>query len=154
MRKYQLMIVGVLVLGAVIWVVPFKIKMNNIQSFEDCIDAGYAMLESDPPQCRTPDGRFFTAELERSEEIVSKECGIENCHGLEISCGPDIPEACDLEYVFGDRCRQYASCQVINGECQLVVGKKFDQCKACVEKCLRDFESDTIKQFECESECE
>lgn len=154
MKNYKLILIGILVLGAVIWMTSFKTKMVDIQTFEDCVEAGYGILESDPPKCRTPDNRFFTADSGTGGEIINNECGVESCHGLEISCGPNIPDACTLQYAFGDRCRQYVSCQIIDGECRPVVGKKFDQCKSCVEKCLKDFKNDTVKQFECESKCE
>lgn len=84
--------------------------------------------------------------------VSSQKCGIESCHGLEITCGPNIPDVCTMIYQFGDRCRQYASCGKVNGECQLVQSAKFDECKSCVEKCLRDFQ-DVIEASECESKC-
>ncbi|MFH1751775.1 MAG: beta-propeller domain-containing protein, partial [archaeon] len=33
--------------------------ISSINSFEDCINAGYPIMESFPAQCRTPDGRTF-----------------------------------------------------------------------------------------------
>ncbi len=80
-------------------------------------------------------------------------CGIENCHGLDIACGPNIPETCDMMYAAGDNCRQYASCQTMNGQCQLVKTQKFDDCKSCVEKCEQNFKDDQINFFQCESKC-
>ncbi|MEK7212383.1 MAG: hypothetical protein AAB686_01775 [Patescibacteria group bacterium] len=35
-------------------------KTPAINSFEDCAKAGYPILESYPPQCKTPDGQTFT----------------------------------------------------------------------------------------------
>lgn len=84
---------------------------------------------------------------------ISGECGMENCHGLDITCGPNIPEVCDKMYAAGDNCRQFASCQTINGQCKLEKTPKFDSCKSCVEKCEQDSQDDPIKFFECESEC-
>jgi len=84
---------------------------------------------------------------------LSGKCGIENCHGLEITCGSNISEQCTMEYALGDRCRQYVSCKVVNGECRLIESAKFKECKSCVENCLRDFKDDSIRLFECESQC-
>ncbi len=84
---------------------------------------------------------------------LSSKCGIENCHGLDITCGSNVPEDCDMMYAFGDRCRQYASCEVIDGKCQLVKSEKFEECKACAEGCSEDFKDDIIKASQCESEC-
>ncbi|MBW3002214.1 DUF333 domain-containing protein [Candidatus Woesearchaeota archaeon] len=35
----------------------------KITDFEQCIDAGFPVMESHPRQCRTPDGRIFTEVL-------------------------------------------------------------------------------------------
>ncbi|MFH1126888.1 MAG: hypothetical protein V1718_02145 [archaeon] len=80
-------------------------------------------------------------------------CGIENCHGTDITCGPDVPDACTMEYAFGDRCRQYAICTMIDGECRLLKNEKFDACKSCAEKCETKYKDDISKTFECESTC-
>jgi hypothetical protein len=80
-------------------------------------------------------------------------CGVENCHGLEITCGPNIPEICDTMGALSDNCRQYAHCQVIGEECQLVKDTKFDECKSCIEKCEKDFINDPIKVFDCGGKC-
>jgi hypothetical protein len=83
--------------------------------------------------------------------IPSRKCGIEQCHGLDITCGPNVPDACTMIYQLGDRCRQYVNCEVIGGECTLVKTGRFEECKACVEKCLEGFQGS--EAFECESLC-
>lgn len=80
-------------------------------------------------------------------------CGIENCHGLDIKCGPNIPEACTAMYTSGDICRSFASCETVKGKCQLVESPAFDKCKACVEFCLEGFMDDPVGLSQCESEC-
>jgi len=84
---------------------------------------------------------------------ISGKCGMENCHGLEITCGPKVPEACDMAYAAGDNCRKQASCQIIDGKCQLVKNQKFDDCKSCVEKCEHNYKNDLVRLFGCESKC-
>ena len=84
---------------------------------------------------------------------ISRECGVESCHGLDITCGPNVPEVCDMMYMGGDNCRQFVSCQLTDGQCKLEKSLKFDSCKSCVEKCEQDFQNDQIKFFECESRC-
>ncbi len=84
---------------------------------------------------------------------ISGKCGIESCHGLDISCGPNIPEVCSMMYAAGDNCRQFVSCRLTNGQCKLEKSPRFDSCKSCVEKCEQDFQGDQVKFFECESEC-
>ncbi len=83
----------------------------------------------------------------------SVEGGITSCHVLDLDCGFKPPEVCTTLYALGDRCRQYAGCQLVKGSCQLEIGQKFNQCKACVEKCLRD-STDPVEQFQCEGNCQ
>ncbi|MDD4483727.1 MAG: hypothetical protein PHD55_05105 [Methanoregula sp.] len=62
-------------------------------------------------------------------------CGIENCHGYTLQCGPNIASACTSDIDAGDRCRKYASCQVVSGTCQVVKETKYDKCVGCVKQC-------------------
>ena len=84
---------------------------------------------------------------------ISEKCGIENCHGLDITCGPNVPDACTMIYMAGDNCRQFVSCRTINGQCKLEATPKFESCKSCVEKCELDYKDSQIGFFECESKC-
>lgn len=38
-------------------------KIAQVNSFEDCVAAGYPVMESMPQKCRTPDGRNFTDKI-------------------------------------------------------------------------------------------
>jgi hypothetical protein len=81
-------------------------------------------------------------------------CGIQNCHGLDIVCGvQNTPQMCDMMYLAGDNCRQFASCVVIENQCILQKTPKFETCKACVEKCETENKNDSLLFFECESMC-
>ncbi len=42
--------------------VPTATTTPSVLSFEDCVDAGYPVMESYPRQCRTPDGRTYAEE--------------------------------------------------------------------------------------------
>lgn len=48
-------------------------KPGTISNFDECVKAGYAILESYPPQCVTKDGKSFTQdignELEKTDQI-------------------------------------------------------------------------------------
>lgn len=48
--------------------------LKKISSYEECVAAGFASMESYPPQCKTSDGRSFTQnignELEYHDEIL------------------------------------------------------------------------------------
>lgn len=64
-RRLALILVIVLVAGAGGWYwwqsrddEPVDVK--GLVSYEECVEAGYPVTETDPPQCRTSDGRLFT----------------------------------------------------------------------------------------------
>jgi len=83
----------------------------------------------------------------------STDCAIENCHGMDIECGPNPPDACTEIYMLGDKCRQYAKCGVQDGVCRQIEDAQFTQCKSCVQACADAHQDDNIGVFECESEC-
>ncbi len=49
------------------------IKQPQINSFDDCINAGFPILESYPRQCKTPDGKTFVEKLTTCPSDI-KEC--------------------------------------------------------------------------------
>ena len=55
---------GMVIVGGMIWagfyLRPAKVE---VQSFDDCVKAGYPVLESYPRQCKTPDGKTFTEDI-------------------------------------------------------------------------------------------
>lgn len=81
----------------------------------------------------------------------SEACGIQECHGLEITCGSDVPQVCTEIYKLGDFCRQYAGCRVVDGDCVLVTSEEFSTCKECVAKCISMPDGDPA--FLCEDQC-
>lgn len=85
--------------------------------------------------------------------FISGDCGIEQCHGLEITCGPNIQEPCTAIGVPSDICRQYVRCQKVGGKCQLIKDPKFDECKLCVNRCDKESENDPINNVQCYGKC-
>lgn len=47
-------------------------KIAGISSFEECADAGFPIMESYPPQCRTSDGKNFTQEIGNELSLVDE----------------------------------------------------------------------------------
>ncbi len=84
---------------------------------------------------------------------LSGKCGIQECHGLSVTCGSNIPDACTEIYQLGDKCRKYLSCQKTSTGCQLVEAPGFEDCRSCVEKCQL-LNGDPQVPFDCESQCE
>ena len=84
-------------------------------------------------------------------EPSDEACGIESCHGLDIVCGSNVPEVCTMEYRLGDFCREFAECEVIEGQCQFMENSTFFACKECVETC--EDPDDPEGALECEDVC-
>ncbi len=87
----------------------------------------------------------------KEKEAVSIPCGLTNCHGFDVSCG--TPASCELVYQYGDNCRRFAHCSVVNGTCQISKDDRFEECKACVLGCVPLLEQDYLKGMECEYRC-
>jgi hypothetical protein len=117
------------------------------------------LIVKTPPQGHGGNGTIAWKDLHISWEntdtavIEQAACGIQNCHGMEISCGPNVVEMCTMEYRLGDKCRSLASCQDINGSCTVVKQEGYTKCVSCVEECNRTAGNDPVKAFDCESRC-
>lgn len=64
-------LVGILIIAAVVgggYYFYNQNKIKDINSFEECANAGYPVMEIYPEKCRTPDGRVFTKELSAEEK--------------------------------------------------------------------------------------
>lgn len=51
--------------------------LATIRNFDDCVNAGFSIMKSNPPQCTTPDGRNFTDETNSDWDVVLK--ALNNC---------------------------------------------------------------------------
>lgn len=105
------------------------------------------------PQDNTFVGEFSAKDCTLVENIVNPTCAVENCHGMDIKCGPNPPDACTMMYGIGDKCLKYAKCGVIDGKCQQIQNPQFTQCKSCVQACIDANKNDNIKLFDCEGNC-
>ena len=57
MKKIIAISIIIIAFGVAYWLFG---PVSKINSFEDCVNAGYPIMESYPRQCKTPDGRTFT----------------------------------------------------------------------------------------------
>ena len=82
------------------------------------------------------------------------DCRLTPCHGLDLTCGPDIPEICTTVYQLGDKCRQFAQCTINSDRiCQLATMPEFNTCISCVQTCMNESRNDPSKSFACEEKC-
>jgi hypothetical protein len=103
--------------------------------------------ETIPPL--TPTGETPVVETTPAPTI-SPVCEFTSCHGLDLACGPNPPQACTAIYQIGDKCRLYAFCSRANDTCQLVTTPQFDACKSCIAKCGG---ADAAEILTCEEKC-
>ena len=75
-KKILIFLIIIVILGTAAYFIIFKpgeAPIADINSFEECISAGYPVLESYPRQCKTPDGKTFIEdignELEKADLI-------------------------------------------------------------------------------------
>lgn len=85
---------------------------------------------------------------------VNPNCQVENCHGLEVSCGPKSTKSCTTMYAFGDRCRRLVKCQIKGGKCQKVESQKFFDCRDCVNACQEKYGGNYSQLYDCEGKCD
>jgi hypothetical protein len=65
-KKLIYILIVIILIGIVFWLAFFRNQSTlvvNVASFEECVKAGYPVMESHPRQCRTPDGRTYAEEL-------------------------------------------------------------------------------------------
>jgi hypothetical protein len=110
--------------------------------------------QKDSPMACNQDERYLEVPEVPLPSFEPSKCGLESCHGLEATCGPNVPQFCTAEYQLGDKCRQYLRCEAINNSCRLVDdGGKFQKCKSCVEQCTKNHKDDIFKETGCELGC-
>lgn len=126
MKKNIKIIIGIVLLILIVATILMAVtKKEKITSFEECVNAGYPILESYPEQCKVPGGQTFTNEnqlpLTDSSDIdelpimdqenkdvyscqLTQDCvPMPGCHPTEcinkdFISDFDQPEVCTLEY--------------------------------------------------------
>jgi|GEM_PF-3575995 len=83
--------------------------------------------------------------------VAAPRCGIQSCHGLNVTCGPNQPQACTALYRIGDFCREFLHCAFVEGECRLITDERFQPCKDCVEECTQKAQGPAV--LGCEGAC-
>jgi len=65
-KKLLIFLIIIIVLGVAAYFTMFKpgeAPIADINSFEECVSAGYPILESYPRQCKTPEGKTFAEDI-------------------------------------------------------------------------------------------
>lgn len=137
---YTLLIVVILI-GAALGlseVAKKDVPNERITNFQECMDAGYPIMESYPRQCRTPEGQNFVEEIEEidlpeennEEPVVSGGCATAGCSRqlcVEASEAPNIVTTCEYRMEYAcyrkSRCERQAS-----GKCGWTETPEFKAC--------------------------
>lgn len=64
-KKIIASVIGVVIGVAAVWVwlLNFKPPLPEVKNFDECVKAGYPVMESYPRQCKIPDGKTFVEDL-------------------------------------------------------------------------------------------
>lgn len=90
MKNIIIVILVVILVGGAIWFLSTRtpeestLPEEEITSFEECIVAGYTVLESYPRQCQTPDGKAFIEEIEPEDETADWKTYKNEGYGFEM----------------------------------------------------------------------
>jgi hypothetical protein len=112
----------VVLIGLVYLISQKQDAVARINSFDECVAAGYPVMESFPPRCSTPDGRSFMGAT-TSESVLpgatstpfTKTCHPTGCSG-QVCSDEDI--ATDCQYKEEYTCYKQATCErQVSGEC-------------------------------------
>jgi hypothetical protein len=116
--KTILSILAVLVvIGLGVWAFTSRDSSTSssaVNDFEECVLAGYPVMESYPRQCRTSDGRNFTEDIGGAQ--AKGGCYIGGCSSQICSDQPDMASTCEYREEYG--CYKTATCErQVGGEC-------------------------------------
>lgn len=93
---------------------PEVADTGAVNDFEDCVLAGYPVMESFPRKCTTPDGRTFTEDTTAAREKGG--CYIGGCSSQICSDQPDAVSSCEYREEYS--CYQTATCErQASGQC-------------------------------------
>lgn len=94
---------------------------SAVADFEECVAAGYPVLESYPRQCQTPEGRTFVEEL-------NGKCIITGCSN-QVCAEEEQITTCEYREEYA--CLEYAVCErQDDGECGWTETEEY---KSCIE---------------------
>lgn len=89
-----------------------------VTNFEQCVQAGYPVMESYPRQCRVPSGELFVESVTNPEPkpVVKDGCFVGGCSGQICSENEGAMSTCEYRPEYA--CYKNATCErQVNGKC-------------------------------------
>ncbi|KPJ57179.1 hypothetical protein AMJ49_01020 [Parcubacteria bacterium DG_74_2] len=70
-KKIIYLLIVIIIVGAVAWFWLYpKAPQIEVKNFDECVKAGYSVMESFPRQCKTPDGKIFYEDIGNALEKI------------------------------------------------------------------------------------
>ena len=89
-----------------------------VTNFDECAEAGYAVMESYPRQCRTPDGTLYVEEGVEPGPVVRDGCYVGGCSNTICSDEPGAISTCEYRPEYSCYQNGMARCErQSNGAC-------------------------------------
>ncbi|MFZ2149590.1 MAG: hypothetical protein WAV15_00300 [Minisyncoccia bacterium] len=101
-----------------------------LTSFEDCVAAGYPVMETYPRQCQAPDGIIYVEDVnteEPSTAVAKDGCYIGGCSSQLCSGEPGVMSTCEYKPEYS--CYKSGVCErQSGGECGWTATSALQQC--------------------------
>jgi hypothetical protein len=126
-----------IILGVVVLIAGFsywnKTQVKQITKFEECVAAGYPVLEKYPRQCNTPDGKTFTQQVDNPPVAASEDITIKGelvCLPYkdqnaihDANCALGLKDESGIYYSLNDTDPEYKNVAQPSGKQYVAVGK-------------------------------
>lgn len=119
----------ILVIAVIVLFIYLNIStISGVNSFEECVAAGYPVMETYPRQCRTPDGRIFVEKISSGKNTCQNKfdcvpatcCHPNSC--INRNFKPDCKDiVCNLVCVPGTMDCGQGYCDCVNNECKAIL---------------------------------
>ena len=131
--KSVLVLASILIVGGAIWYVlgtgPGESEVV-ITTFDECVRAGYPVMESYPRQCRTPEGSVFVENITNpapGNPVATGGCFVGGCSRQICSDDPDVVSTCEYKEEYA--CYKSARCErQMDGKCGWTETPEFNIC--------------------------
>ena len=98
-----------------------------VTNFSECVAAGYLVAESNPRQCRTPDGTVYVEDTGEQGPVVRGGCYVGGCSNTICSDEPGAVSTCEYRPEYA--CFSTATCErQASGKCGWTETEEFTAC--------------------------
>ncbi len=110
LKSFDIVVIVIMLILGIIVIPQIEEQSSSIQSYEDCVQAGYPVLQSYPLICRTDEGRDFPKRIDACDKIADSP---ELSFGMHYCMGAACETICDEN---GENCRRVTT----ESECESI----------------------------------